>query len=150
MISRTGTRSATLLYKMRPNVVICDESHYLKNGKARRTQKLLPLLTGAKRAILMSGTPALSRPNEIFTQLKAIDSDKWNDPHLFSKRYCQSRRVKEGDTYTHASNIEELHTLLTASIMLRRIKSEHLEAVAEEEAVDADGAGRGQDGGCGR
>ena len=123
------------LYKMRPNVVICDESHYLKNGKARRTQKLLPLLTGAKRAILMSGTPALSRPNEIFTQLKAIDQDKWNDPHLFSKRYCQSRRVKEGDTYTHASNIEELHTLLTASIMLRRIKANILKQLPKKKRL---------------
>lgn len=125
------------LYKMRPNVVICDESHYLKNGKARRTLKLMPLLTGAKRCVLMSGTPALSRPSEIFTQLSAIDNIKWNDPHLFSKRYCQSRRVKkEGqEDYTHASNIEELHTLLTASIMLRRIKSNILKQLPKKKRL---------------
>lgn len=48
------------------------ESHYLKNDKALRTQALMPVLKSAKRTILLSGTPALSRPMDLYTQLDAL------------------------------------------------------------------------------
>jgi hypothetical protein len=50
-------------------MVIVDESHYLKNTKTKRTKAVLPVLQRAKRVVLLSGTPALSRPNELFTQV---------------------------------------------------------------------------------
>ena len=46
-------------------VVIVDESHYLKNAKAARTKLVLPIIQAAKRAILLTGTPALARPAEV-------------------------------------------------------------------------------------
>lgn len=42
-------------------IVIVDESHNLKNHKARRTVCLEKIIQGAERAVLLSGTPALSR-----------------------------------------------------------------------------------------
>ena len=54
------------------NVIIADECHYLKNFAAKRTKCILPLLQKAKRAIMLSGTPILSRPSELFTILSAI------------------------------------------------------------------------------
>jgi SWI/SNF-related matrix-associated actin-dependent regulator 1 of chromatin subfamily A len=51
------------------NVVICDESHYLKNKDAQRTQCMRRLVTGAKRAMLLTGTPLLSRPIEAWSQV---------------------------------------------------------------------------------
>lgn len=48
-------------------VVVADEAHYLKSRNAARTQILVPLLQGAKRAILLTGTPALGRPEEVLT-----------------------------------------------------------------------------------
>jgi SWI/SNF-related matrix-associated actin-dependent regulator 1 of chromatin subfamily A len=56
-------------------VIIADESHLLKGWDTKRTQKIVPCLIAAKRAILLSGTPVLSRPKELYTQLKAIDSN---------------------------------------------------------------------------
>lgn len=46
-------------------VVVCDESHYIKTPSASRTQALLPVLASARRVIMLSGTPALSRPIEV-------------------------------------------------------------------------------------
>lgn len=43
-------------------VIICDESHYLKNLQAKRTTAIVPLLKAARRVVLLSGTPALVRP----------------------------------------------------------------------------------------
>ena len=46
-------------------VVIADESHYIKNGRAARSRAAVTLIKRAKRAILLSGTPAISRPAEV-------------------------------------------------------------------------------------
>lgn len=48
-------------------VVVADEAHYLKSRNAARTQILVPLLQGAKRVILLTGTPALGRPEEVLS-----------------------------------------------------------------------------------
>ena len=47
------------------NIVIIDESHYLKTRRAARTQQLHQLCKKAKHAILLSGTPSLARPREV-------------------------------------------------------------------------------------
>jgi len=49
-----------------------DESHHLKNFKTARAKAATPLLQQAKRAILLSGTPALSRPIELYNQIIAL------------------------------------------------------------------------------
>ena len=49
-------------------VVVVDESHYLKSRNAARTKILVPFIQRAKRAILLTGTPALGRPEEVITQ----------------------------------------------------------------------------------
>ncbi|KAH7649056.1 hypothetical protein FG379_001645 [Cryptosporidium bovis] len=53
-------------------VVISDESHFLKNSTAKRTQTIVPILHNAKRVILLSGTPALNNPTELYEQINAI------------------------------------------------------------------------------
>lgn len=56
--------------KMRQfNTIIADESHMLKGPKAQRTMSIKPHLERAKHAILITGTPALSRPYELWTQV---------------------------------------------------------------------------------
>ncbi|KAF7456626.1 putative DNA helicase [Cryptosporidium felis] len=53
-------------------VVVADESHFLKNSTAKRTQTIVPLLHKARRVILLSGTPALNNPTELYEQINAI------------------------------------------------------------------------------
>ena len=64
-------KMAVALQKKKYQVVVCDESHFLKEKKAQRTIAVLPLLKSAKRAICLTGTPALSRPIELYAQLEA-------------------------------------------------------------------------------
>lgn len=70
------------------NVVIVDESHFLKNYNAKRTKFIVPILHRAKRVILLSGTPVLSKPAEIFTQLSALRPDIFSSFRAFAERYC--------------------------------------------------------------
>eukprot|EP00752_Nemacystus_decipiens_P010813 g9618.t2 len=108
-------------------VVVCDECHYLKNQRAARTKAIVPLATKARRAILLSGTPALSRPSELFTQLNLLSASTWASFRDFGKRYCSGKKGrgtkgKFGADFSGASHIAELHALLRATVMVRRLK----------------------------
>lgn len=61
------------------NPLLQDESHFLKSSKSARTQAARKLLTNARRVLMLSGTPALSRPIELYPQISAIN------PKLFPR-----------------------------------------------------------------
>lgn len=146
------SKLSEILLQIPFNVVIVDESHYMKNSGAQRTKMLMPLLHKAKRAILLSGTPALSRPIELFTQLHALAPKQWPNEKDFAKRYCSAPKNNRGgkalqagfgssstangkswSEYSGASNMEELHMMLTATIMIRRLKKDILKQLPEKQ-----------------
>lgn len=47
----------------------------------------------AKRVILLSGTPAMSRPSELYTQILAVRPALFPRFHEFGLRYCDARQV---------------------------------------------------------
>ncbi|XP_047211461.1 DNA annealing helicase and endonuclease ZRANB3 isoform X2 [Girardinichthys multiradiatus] len=117
------------LSRQRFAVVIVDESHYLKSRNAARTKILVPLIQSAKRAILLTGTPALGRPEELFMQIDALyprSFGTWTD---YAKKYCNAHYRYFGPRRQWdcrgASNLEELHQRLS-QIMIRRLKAEVL------------------------
>lgn len=107
-------------------VVIIDESHFLKNIKTARCRAAVPILKVAKRAILLSGTPAMSRPAELYTQIVAVRPTFFPQFHAFGLRYCDAKRLPWGWDYSGSSNLGELKLLLEEAIMLRRLKSDVL------------------------
>ncbi|XP_006028751.1 SWI/SNF-related matrix-associated actin-dependent regulator of chromatin subfamily A-like protein 1 isoform X1 [Alligator sinensis] len=107
-------------------VIIVDESHFLKNIKTARCRAAMPLLKAAKRVILLSGTPALSRPAELYTQIAAVRPSFFPQFHSFGLRYCDAKKMPWGWDYSRSSNLGELKFLLEESIMIRRLKSEVL------------------------
>ncbi|XP_055967956.1 SWI/SNF-related matrix-associated actin-dependent regulator of chromatin subfamily A-like protein 1 [Sorex fumeus] len=107
-------------------VVIIDESHFLKNSKTARCRAAMPILKMAKRVILLSGTPAMSRPAELYTQIIAVKPTFFPHFHLFGVRYCDAKRQPWGWDYSGSSNLGELKILLEEVVMLRRLKSDVL------------------------
>lgn len=104
-------------------LIVVDESHYIKDPSAKRTRAALPVLKEAKRCILLTGTPALNRPKEIYTQLSSLVPSARIRMKDFGERYCGGNRF---DRYGGAINLDELHALLRGSVMVRRLKSEVL------------------------
>ncbi|XP_021607342.1 SWI/SNF-related matrix-associated actin-dependent regulator of chromatin subfamily A-like protein 1 isoform X2 [Manihot esculenta] len=104
-------------------VVIADESHFMKNAQAKRTTASLPVIKKAQYAILLSGTPALSRPIELFKQLEALYPGVYKNVHEYGNRYCKGGIF---GVYQGASNHEELHNLMKATVMIRRLKKDVL------------------------
>lgn len=114
------------LKKKQFRVIIADECHFIKNYKASRTQAALPLLKAATRVILLSGTPALSRPLELYTQICAIRPGLFPTFHQFGIRYCAGQQNRFGWDFSGASNMQELQLLLEEKLMIRRLKKDVL------------------------
>ena len=119
------------LHMMEFGMVICDESHYLKSAKAKRTKSLMRVMKRVRRLLMLSGTPALSRPVELFTVLNILDPRKWNSSKDFIARYCRAKKkkgkkMKPGAEFKGASNTHELHLILTDTLMIRRLKGDIL------------------------
>uniref|UniRef100_I3K1Z2 Zinc finger, RAN-binding domain containing 3 n=1 Tax=Oreochromis niloticus TaxID=8128 RepID=I3K1Z2_ORENI len=117
------------LSRQRFAVVVVDESHYLKSRNAARTKILVPLIQSAKRAILLTGTPALGRPEELFMQIDALYPKRFGTWTDYAKKYCNAHYRYFGPhrqwDCRGASNLEELHQRLS-QIMIRRLKADVL------------------------
>jgi len=84
------------LLQRRYGFIIFDESHTLKNSKAKCTVTAKRLTDQAKRVVLLSGTPALSRPLELFTQLQLVSRRFRSSRSSWSARVCASGCTTEG------------------------------------------------------
>ncbi|GFR49779.1 hypothetical protein Agub_g11714, partial [Astrephomene gubernaculifera] len=81
-------RTADKLKALKPRMVVLDEAHYIKNGKAQRTQVALPFIKEARRAVLLTGTPALSKPVELVPLLQGLMPSADIKAADFGERYC--------------------------------------------------------------
>ena len=110
--------------------IILDESHCIKDFKSARTKALEPLLKATKHLILLSGTPALSRPIELFPQISALQPRLFRYVSEFGNRYCDGKMKRFGERevpdYSGSSHMSELSLLLAERCMIRRLKSEVL------------------------
>jgi len=126
---------AALAREARFRVAICDEAHYLKSKDSLRTTLLTPILRGAARCLLLTGTPALSRPVELWTLLQCLELTgdgtlvpAWRNFTSFTDRFCDAKmkffgRGGRQRDVSGSSNEGELHTLLTTHCLLRRRKA---------------------------
>ena len=114
-----------------PRTLVADESHYAKNHKAKRTRSLVKLIKTSKRVRLLSGTPIVNRPIEIWPLLYAIGGTKLGY-FEFGMRYCAGWRTP-WDTYdfSGASRTDELNQLLEP-VMLRLTKAQVLPELPEK------------------
>ncbi|KAI8388540.1 P-loop containing nucleoside triphosphate hydrolase protein [Radiomyces spectabilis] len=118
LVSRNAEEITARKFKF----IIADESHYIKNRAAKRTIALRPIFHQAKHVILLSGTPAFSRPVELYPQLEALRPDLFTSFHQYGLRYCAGTYQAFGWDYSGSTKLEELNFLLEKTIMVRRLK----------------------------
>jgi len=117
------TRKQKELQEMNFGMCIMDESHFLKSPKAARTQAAQKLLKSARRVVMLSGTPALSRPAELYPQISAINPKLFPSFLEFGIRYCAGVKNIFGWDFRGSSNMKELQLILESKLMIRRLKS---------------------------
>ena len=117
--------------------VVCDEAHYLKNHKAKRTETTVAIAKAAPRRLLLSGTPITNRPRDLYSQLEVLDVTGRGRPlgHFFqfAEKYCDGYKGPYGYVADGATNIEELSQRLRAGTYLRRDKAQVLTELPEKQ-----------------
>lgn len=117
------------------DLIISDECHYLKNPKAQRSKVVCGYYRGrengyngleAKRWLLLTGTPIVNRPKELYNLLRLLEPGRWRNFKNFAYRYCDAVQTRWGFDCSGASNLEELHQILRSTVMVRRLKSQVL------------------------
>lgn len=117
--------------------VVCDEAHYLKNHKAKRTETTVAIAKAAPRRLLLSGTPITNKPRDLYSQLEVLDVTGRGRPlgHFFqfAEKYCDGHDGAYGYEADGATNLEELSQRLRAGTYLRRDKSQVLTELPEKQ-----------------
>jgi hypothetical protein len=120
--------------------VILDEAHFIKSRKAKRTRAAISLARGADIRIAMSGTPVVSRPIDLVSQLEALDRMKdmtrGRSAWWFIERYCRPTHNGYGWDTRGASNAFELgENLRKHGILIRRRKEDVLDDLPIKQRV---------------
>lgn len=113
------------LMKVKWDCVIADEGHLLKNKDAVRSKCVKMISQQVKSVILLSGTPLLSRPIELFNLLNILDPLNWNNYYSFANKYCGGKMGQYGYEAKGATNLDELRHKISR-YFLRRTKDQIL------------------------
>lgn len=113
------------------DVVILDESHYLKTPSSNRTRAIFPALKEVPYVWALSGTPNPNgNPAELWSTLWYMAPERIQNKRgetmrewEFTNRYCRTIETSFGPKVIGLKNAEELKERL-AGFVLRRRKSE--------------------------
>jgi len=123
------------------DLLICDEAHYMKNGKAQRTKEIVGWydkniccevnLLKAGRKLFLTGTPIVNRPIELWPLVHYLAPKTFFC--LFNKfktgyaqKFCAAHFNGYGYDLKGASNLPELQEKLRTTCMIRRLKKDVL------------------------
>lgn len=73
---------------------------------------------------MLTGTPVLNRPEELYTQLDVLDTPIFKSFRKYGIRYCAGFEGPFGWDFKGHSNLVELHFLLQETVMIRRLKQD--------------------------
>jgi SNF2 family DNA or RNA helicase len=113
------------LLDMEPDLVIGDEIHFAKNYKTIRARSFKRLGQRVKHLVCLSGTPIENRPVEFFPTLNLLNAGVFNNWYKYTQNYCGAQVSRFGRDVSGASNIDELHSLVS-TVMIRRLKKDVL------------------------
>jgi SWI/SNF-related matrix-associated actin-dependent regulator 1 of chromatin subfamily A len=117
------------LISLHLRAVIYDEIHYAKTSTSRRGKAARNLAKGIEYVVGLTGTPLLSRPNELINPLRIIRRlEEIGGKEYYERRYCAAGLDGFGRwNVSGASNLGELNDRLrTTGILIRRLKKDVL------------------------
>ena len=127
------TKLSKNLVEIKFRFMILDESHYVKNGTAKRTKIVKAFAKEIDYVLLLSGTPLLSRPAELIEQLRVISRfDEFGGWNRFTDRYCAKKRKPWGWDISGSANLKELNTRLREICYIRHDKKAVLQDLPDK------------------
>lgn len=129
------------LNSMNFDLVFVDEAQFVKNRNSQRSKALLKL-EGYKRIVLITGSPMLNHPEDLWMLLHLVDRSSWPSYWAFFNRYIVTQtftieskgRTRAVRATVGVKNEAELNEKLS-DLMLRRLKVDVLKELKEPQLV---------------
>lgn len=103
--------------------LIGDEAQAIGNPDSKRALAFRHLAAVIPECIVMSGTPARSKPSQFWTMMSCVEPQMFPNYKAYLWRYTNVKSTPWGISFDGARNVRELHSKLV-SVMLRRTKEE--------------------------
>lgn len=121
------------------DLLICDESHMMKNLKSKRTKAVLfgprSLFRNSNQQLMLTGTPFINTPADIYPVLKVGLREKlrpYGNFYVFTKHFCGGYTDRYSRwVYKTATNTEQLRSLIKPYI-IRRLKKDVLKDLPDK------------------
>lgn len=105
--------------------LVGDEIHYAKNPDNYCSKSAIHIGRKSKYVLGLSGTPAKSRPAELFTILNLIRPDVFSSRTIYNWRYCEPKIGMKGKwEFKGAKHLDELYLLLKKHLLIRCTRKE--------------------------
>ena len=119
------------LFNKKWDLVVADEAHKLKNRKTQQTQGFQKLTS--KRMALLTGSPLLNSPEEIWSLLNILFPSRFGSYWQFVEDFCQTEYNPFAQTpkIIGVKNKRELHFLVNP-LMINRKKEDVLADLPEK------------------
>lgn len=111
----------------RPLVAILDECHWLRNPNAQRTKGANALALLAPHRILLTGTPLVNRPSELWQLLSILQPGAWGSRFQFRVRYAGAMETEHGFADGPPTRVEELSKRIKYHYLRRDLDSAGVE-----------------------
>lgn len=106
--------------------VIMDESHRCKDPGTQQAKIALKICTGKEWVVLLSGTPVVNKPKDLFPQLAIMGRLKeFGGKKQFFERYCEGG--------SGAANLKELNYRMNMNCFFRREKKDVAKDLPEKQ-----------------
>lgn len=115
------------LLQIKWGALIGDEIQAIGNHSSQRTKAFKKVAKNTKHFVPLSGTPIKTKVLQFYPILNLLDNETFGSRAAYQQRYCDPKHNGFGWTYNGASNIDELHKLIS-KVMIRR----ELEEVATD------------------
>jgi SNF2 family DNA or RNA helicase len=117
----TMVRLPTQISQLPYTAMVADESHYLKTHNAERTRVALELVPKAPRRVIMSGTPSMGDPLDMWPQLRFLSPAYVSEAFWrFKQTYCVTA-AQNKHIVVRYKNLDGLHERV-GMVALRRTK----------------------------
>jgi len=107
------------LRSLEPRLVVIDEIQNLGNHTAKRTKAVRKLCDAIPNILMLSGTPLLNRPIELWPGLSILRPDLYTSRWSFGERFCNPRLVFGRWEFKGARHLDVLHRELVQDVMIR-------------------------------
>jgi SWI/SNF-related matrix-associated actin-dependent regulator 1 of chromatin subfamily A len=106
------------------DMLICDESHYLKNPSSHTARiVLISLWSQCTYRLLISGTPLPNgRASEAWTTFSRLNTEEFSKWSEFAERFCIAQNTRWGLKYNSSKNLDKLQQIARDTFMVRRTR----------------------------